>query len=51
MVFYVTEDGNVEHESNVYCYKGKYWTKEQLITEAVKDGIILKKWGFNQAVE
>ena len=46
MVFYVTENGDIIHESDVYCYKGKYLSKKQLITEADKDNLTLKNWGF-----
>ena len=46
MVFYVTENGEIAHEKDVYCYKGKYWTKEQLAAEAGKDNLTLKNWGF-----
>ena len=46
MVLYVTESGKILHEKEVYCYKGKYWTKEGLLSESEKDNKPLKNWGF-----
>jgi len=46
MVFYVTKSGDIVHSSQAYFYKNEYWTKEELATEAAKDTLTLKNWGF-----
>jgi len=47
MVFYVTKNGTVLHESQAYIYKNEIYSKEELKDEATKDLITLKNWGFD----
>jgi len=46
MVFYVTKNGTVIHENDVFIYKGEPYSRKELQTESDKDSITLKNWGF-----
>jgi len=38
MVFYYTEDEDLLHESDVYYYKGNYYSAKGLKAALIKDG-------------
>lgn len=47
MVFYVTKNGTVLHECDTFIYKGEPYSRDELSTEAAKDNLTLKNWGFD----